>query len=69
VHIGFLMQLIALLFRFGPLLFGVGFMAPVIAAALSGFGIHSLFGFAPIHVGLIVGGILGAVASVRKSWL
>jgi hypothetical protein len=63
------MQLIVLLFRFGPLLFGVGFMAPVIAAALNGFGINSLFGFTPIHVGLIVGGILGAVASVRKSWL
>jgi hypothetical protein len=63
------MQLIAFLFRFGPLLFGIGFLAPVIAATLGAFGINSLFGLTPINIGLIVGGLMGTIASIRRSWL
>jgi ABC-type dipeptide/oligopeptide/nickel transport system permease component len=63
------MQLIAFLFRFGPLLFGVGFLAPVIAAILDAFHLTQVFGLAPLTFGLILGGVLGAIASIRKSWL
>lgn len=63
------MKLIAFLFRFGPLLFGLGFLAPVIAATLDAFRLTDVFGFAPLTFGLIIGGVLGAIATVRKSWL
>jgi ABC-type dipeptide/oligopeptide/nickel transport system permease component len=69
VHIGFAVQLIALFFRFGPLLFGIGFVAPVIAATLKAFDINLVLGLAPLQFGLIIGALLGTIASVRRSWL
>ncbi len=63
------MQLIIYLLRFGPILFGIGFLAPVIAAALSFYGIQPPLGLTPIAAGLVVGISLGCIAVWRRSWI
>lgn len=63
------MQLIGFLFRFGPLWFGIGFLAPVLSGLMQAFNIIPPLGLSPMIVGLFVGGILGMIATVRKTWL
>lgn len=63
------MRLIEAAFGLGPLLFGIGFLAPVIAASFGALGIEVPFGLKPIHFGLGVGVILGLVAVRRRTWL
>jgi hypothetical protein len=63
------MQLIGVLFRLGPLWFGLGFLAPVIAAALVALGIAPPLGLSPIAAGLIAGAVLGLIATLRRTWL
>lgn len=63
------MTIVALLFRFGPLYFGIAFLAPVIAATLVSLGITAPFGLTPLAVGLMIGGLMGGIASLRRSWL
>lgn len=52
-----------------PLLFGVGFVAPLIAQVLQ----RALPGVVPapwpILIGLVVGGVWGAFANVRGRWI
>lgn len=52
-----------------PLLFGVGFVAPLIAQVLQ----HALPGVVPapwpILIGLVVGAAWGALANVRGRWI
>jgi hypothetical protein len=63
------MQLVGILFRLGPLWFGIGFLAPVLAALIVAMGITPPFGLSPIACGLIAGGALGLVAMIRRTWL
>jgi hypothetical protein len=63
------MQLISTLFRFGPILFGLGFLAPLIAATFHHFDIQPPLGQTPIVAGLIVGVGLGGMAMWRRSWI
>ncbi len=63
------MQLIGILFRFGPIFFGVGFLAPMIAATISHFGVQPPLGLTPIAAGLIIGVGLGGMAMWRRSWI
>ena len=46
------MRLIALAFSFGPVLFGIGLIAPAIASAFDLAGIAPPFGISPLHAGL-----------------
>lgn len=62
-------QTIGIGFALGPLLFGIGFLAPLIATLCDSFGISSPLGLAPIAFGLIVGSGLGLLAIIRKTWL
>lgn len=62
-------KLVALIFRFGPLIFGVGFMAPLFAELIRRAGWAVPFGLSPLVAGLIVGGGLGLFAQVRGSWI
>jgi len=57
------------LFSIGPLLFGIGFMAPVTAELMTVAGITQPFGFTPITVGLAIGIGWGSYALVRGSWI
>lgn len=63
------MQLIGFLFRFGPLWFGIGFLAPVLSAMILALHITPPLGLAPISSGLIIGAALGLIATFRRTWL
>ena len=62
-------RLIALAFSFGPILFGIGFVAPVIMATMQAFGLAAPFGLNPLHFALGLGATLGVIARQRKTWL
>lgn len=64
-----LAQTIGIGFALGPLLFGIGFLAPLIATLCNSFGISSPLGLLPIAFGLIIGAGLGLLAIIRKTWL
>ncbi len=53
----------------GPLLFGLGFIAPLMAQLLEMAAVNSLFGLSSLAVGLLVGGALGLLATVRGRWV
>lgn len=63
------MRVIAFAFSLGPILFGIGFLAPLIAALLGAAGIDAPLGLAPLHFGLATGALLGLVARQRGTWL
>ena len=54
--------------HFLPLIFGLGFLAPLTAEILRSFNI-SPFGMPPLAFGLLLGAIWGAWATWRRSWL
>lgn len=64
-----LVKLIELIFKFGPLIFGVGFMAPLFAELFAQAGMSLPFGLTPLLAGLLLGGGLGLIAQVRGSWI
>ena len=63
------MRLIAFGFSLGPILFGIGFLAPLIAALFNLAGLSAPLGLTPIQIGLGLGFLMGLVARQRKTWL
>lgn len=63
------MRLIEYAFGLGPVLFGIAFLAPLIAAICGVAGIGAPFGLSPIHFGLGLGAMLGLIARQRRTWL
>jgi len=57
------------LFQLGPVFFGVGFLAPLIAQSLEAAGVPAPFGLRPIQLGLALGLAMGVVAKLRGRWL
>ena len=57
------------LFAIGPILFGIAFMAPVLAELMVSADITQPFGLAPITLGLAIGGAWGTYAVLKGSWL
>ncbi len=57
------------LFSVMPLIFGFGFVAPLIAQGMAAAGWDAPFGLERIVFGLIVGGTWGLYAQVRGRWL
>jgi hypothetical protein len=53
----------------GPVLFGFGFLAPLIATLIERGGVTPPLGLSPIVVGLIVGPLLGLSAKLRGRWI
>ena len=53
----------------GPVLFGVAFLAPLIAQSLEAASLPAPFGLEPLHFGLALGLCLGAVAALRGRWV
>jgi hypothetical protein len=53
----------------GPLFFGLGFIAPLIATLMTRSGLELSFGLPPIWLGLAVGGVWGLCAKFRGSWI
>ncbi|MEQ8746295.1 hypothetical protein [Pyruvatibacter sp.] len=57
------------LFRIGPILFGLAFLAPVSAELMTLAGIIQPFGMPSIYVGLIIGLSWGSYALLRGRWI
>ena len=61
--------LLKTIFAYGPLIFGIGFLAPLIAQIIERGGLGSPFGLPTIVVGLALGGLMGLVAQLRGRWI
>lgn len=53
----------------GPILFGVAFIAPLIAQSLEAASLPAPFGLEALHFGLGTGLALGVVAALRGRWI
>ena len=53
----------------GPLLFGLGFIAPLIATLMTRSGFEPSFGLSPIWLGVALGAAWGLYAKIRGSWI
>ena len=53
----------------GPVLFGIGFLAPLIAQIIERSGATLPLGLSPLVVGLIAGPALGLAAKLRGRWI
>ncbi len=63
------MAVLKAIFAFGPLLFGLGFLAPLIAQSMEALALTPPLGLSPLALGLAVGGVLGLVANIRGRWV
>ncbi len=57
------------LFSWMPLLFGIGFIAPLIAQIMQRLDIPAPAGISPILFGLLIGAPWGLLTVVRGRWL
>ena len=62
-------QVIAKLFAVMPLLFGIGFIAPLTAQLMAICGIDAPLGMSRIGFGLLLGGTWGLYANFKGRWL
>ena len=53
----------------GPLFFGLGFIAPLIATLVTRSGLEPSVGLSPIWLGVAVGSAWGLYAKFRGSWI
>lgn len=53
----------------GPVLFGIGFLAPLIATLMERLNVSPLPGLSLIATGLLIGTSLGLAAKLRGRWL
>ena len=60
---------IRVLSEWGAVLFGAGFLAPLIAQSMDRLEIAAPFGLSTLAFGLIVGPSAGLVAKLRGSWV
>jgi hypothetical protein len=51
----------------GPLFFGLGFIAPLIATLITRSGLEPSFGLPPVWLGVALGGACGVYAKFRGS--
>lgn len=57
------------LFSIMPFLFGIGFIAPLIAQTMTYWDLHGPLGLSNIGVGLLIGAPWGLYANIRGRWL
>ena len=62
-------ELLRKTYQWGPLLFGIGFVAPLCAQILEAASIDAPLGLSPVAFGLAVGIVSGTVAKFRGSWV
>ena len=62
-------QILTGLFRVMPLLFGLGFLAPLLAQIIERFGWGLPNGLTPLVLGLVVGGLWGSFATLTGRWI
>jgi len=64
-----LVKLIELIFKCGPLVFGLGFLVPLFRELIIMSGVTLPFGMSALVVAFVLGGGLGLIAQVRGSWV
>ncbi|MEO0451459.1 MAG: hypothetical protein AAFZ74_14195 [Pseudomonadota bacterium] len=64
-----MIQVLKTVFYFGPLIFGLGFLTPLVSQLIKAAAWTPPFGLTPLMAGLIVGGTLGIVAQIRGRWI
>lgn len=52
-----------------PLLFGIGFIAPLTAQLLTAFEMTGPLGMSPLAFGLAFGGLWGLYAQIKGRWI
>ncbi|WP_379547542.1 hypothetical protein ACFCW2_01150 [Qipengyuania sp. DSG2-2] len=57
------------LFAIMPFLFGIGFIAPLIAQVMALWGWEAPFGMERIVFGLVIGAAWGLYATIRGRWI
>lgn len=57
------------IFAWGPLWFGIGFIAPLVAQSMTAAGVSAPLGLGETQFGLAVGAVLGTTAKLRGSWV
>ena len=62
-------QALKAIFFVMPLLFGIGFIAPVTAELISLAGTTPPLGVSPLGLGLVLGTLWGGYATIKGSWL
>jgi len=63
------MTLLNRLGDYGPVFFGIGFVAPFIAQSIDAASLSAPLGLSNIALGLVVGGFLGMIAKLRGTWV
>jgi hypothetical protein len=61
--------LLTIAYQWGPVLFGIAFVAPLVAQTLEAGGFAAPFGVSEIQFGLVVGILGGLVAKRRGTWV
>jgi len=64
-----MIQVIKTVFYFGPLIFGLGFVAPLSAQTIDAMSWTPPLGLSSLMAGLIIGGALGLLAQFRGRWI
>ncbi|MEO9467684.1 hypothetical protein [Parasphingorhabdus sp.] len=66
---GFMEAVVAKIFAFAPLMWGLGFLAPLTAQIINVAGWTTPMGLSPLAFGCILGGVWGLYAQIRGTWL
>lgn len=64
-----IMDYIKKLKDYGPILFGIGFISPLVAQSMDAVSLSAPLGLSNIALGIIVGLTMGVVAKLRGRWL
>jgi hypothetical protein len=64
-----LVKLIELIFKFGPLVFGIGFLVPLVHELIVRVDVALPYGLSAWALAFAIGGGLGLMAQVRGSWI
>ena len=54
---------------FGPVLFGLAFLAPLIAQSMDAASVAAPLGLTTLQFGLAIGLVMGSIAKFRGSWI
>lgn len=64
-----MVQVIKAIFYFGPLLFGIGFLAPLTSQIIQAAHWTPPLGLTPLATGLVLGAAYGLIAQFRGRWI
>jgi len=62
-------KLLKPIFFFGPLIFAIGFLVPLIAQSMSALSWTPPIGLSPLQFGFAIAGPVGLLAQIRGSWI